>query len=367
MRKILTDLRYTLVQFGRSRQALFFAFVFPLLFLVLAWYLFGSQAPVTLYYLDGDGTAESQAFLKALGSAGLSIADGSGQDLPQMLRDGRISAYLEIPKGFAGSLAEARAGNGTAGLKLSYDRSGTAASAIVSRVSLAVDSLNYVEGLNAGPLEEAAIVTLKQHELASGSTSYLEYLLPGIVGIAIMGSALDLTVGFIASYRATGVLRKLAVTPLSRLEWGLARVASGVLVALASALVTSVIAWVVFGAHPALSLLALLLAITGAVLFVGLGMVIANFVRDPDAASAASFTITLPLILVSGSLFPATQLPGFLQAIATISPLTYLNDGLRNAMVAGNTGEAVVDLAIIAAVGILLLGAGVASSRWRDN
>jgi hypothetical protein len=94
---------------------------------------------------------------------------------------------------------------------------------------------------------------------------------------------------------------------------------------------------------------------------------IANFVRDPDAASAASFTITLPLILVSGSLFPASQLPGFLQAIAAISPLTYLNDGLRNAMVTGNTGQAVVDLAIIAALGIVLLGIGVVSSRWRDS
>ena len=361
MRKIIADIQYTLVQFSRSRQSIFFAFLFPLLFLVLAWYLFGSPAPVALYCVDNDGSSTSRAILESLNSTGtFTRADSSGLDLAQMLRDGRISAYLEIPRGFEKGMAEASSGNGTVSLKLYYDRSNAAAPSVLSVVQETVDRLNLDVAGSKEP------VLLNSHEVSTHGRGYLNFLFPGILGIAVMGSALDLTVGFIANYRATGVLRKLAVTPLSRIEWNLSRVLSGMIVALASVIVSIVIAWFAFGIHPVVNLLSLLLVLAGSIMFVGLGIVIANVLKDGDVASAASFTITLPLILVSGSLFPVTQLPWFLQAIAIISPLTYLNDGLRSAIVTGNTGNAVTDLAIVAALGIVLFCIGVISSRWGD-
>ncbi len=361
MRKIIADIQYTLVQFSRSRQSIFFAFLFPLLFLVLAWYLFGSAAPVALSYVDDDMSPASRELLESLNSTGtFTLADRSGQDLAQMLRDGRIFAYLEIPRGFENQLAEARSGDGTVSLKLYYDRSNAASPSVISVVQQAVDGLN----LDAAGINEP--VLLNSHEVTTRGGNYLAFLFPGIIGIAVMGSALDLTVGFISNYRSTGLMRKLAVTPLSRVEWNLSRVLSGTIVALASVIVSIAIAWLAFGIYPAVNLLSLLLVLAGSIVFVGLGMVIANVVKDGDAASAASFTITLPLILVSGSLFPVTQLPWFLQAIATVSPLTYLNDGLRSAIVTGNTGNAAVDLAILTALGILLFCIGVISSRWGD-
>jgi ABC-2 type transport system permease protein len=362
MRKIITDIKFTLIQFCRSRQSLFFAFVFPLMFLVLAWYLFGSASSVTLYYVDCDGSATSMAFLESLNSTGaVTLIDGSGQALTGLIRDGRISAYLEIPPGFEQSLSEARGGNGTIGLTLYYDRSNAATQSVVSVVQQAIDKLNSGTNVTAQPIASGS------GQVTSAGGFYLDFLLPGILGIAIMGSTLDLTVGFIANYRATGVLRKLAVTPLSRIEWNLSRVVTGTIVALASVIVSLIIGWVAFGVHPAINVIMLLLVISGSVMFVGLGMLIAYVLKDGDAASAASFTITLPLILVSGSLFPVQHLPEFLQTITSISPLTYLINGLRSAMVTGDMADATANLAIVAVLGVVLFGLGIAALKWKDS
>jgi ABC-2 type transport system permease protein len=109
-----------------------------------------------------------------------------------------------------------------------------------------------------------------------------------------------------------------------------------------------------------------LLVLAGSVVFIGLGMVIAYLIEGDEAANAA-FAITLPLIFLSGSLFPVGRLPAFLQVMAAISPLTYLNDGLRSTMVTGDTRNALVDLAIVSTLAVALFAIGVIVLKWRDD
>jgi ABC-2 type transport system permease protein len=241
--RLTTEIKYSLIQFTRNRQSIFFTFILPLLFLVLAWFLFG------------------------------------------------------VP---------------------------------------------------AGP-------------------GYIDFLLPGIVGIAIMGPAIDLTVGVIAGYRASGTLKKIATTPQSSLEWSLSRTISGVAVTALSVIVALLSARLAFGYAPKVNVISTLLMMAGAVMFVGFGIAIAYIIRDGEAANMAAFAVTFPLMLISGSLFPVEQLPSFLRLISALSPLTYLNDGLRSAMVTGNVENAIMDLAIIGALGIILLGIGIILLKWRDD
>jgi ABC-2 type transport system permease protein len=355
MSRITTDIKYSLKQFFRNKQSVFFAFVFPLLFLVLAWFLFGSQSgPQTLYYSDADGSQASDAFIASLNStAGLSLADGSGMDLAQMLRDGQISAYVEIPKGFGSNATGVE-------LKLYYDRSRSASSGIVSVVQHAVNEVN----MRYGGANDT--VLLDPVSVATSGTSYAEFLLPGILGIAIMGSAVDTTVSFVARLRATGVFRKLALTPMKRFEWNISRVVTGTIIVLFSVAVSLAVSWLAFGVVPGINLVSVLLVLAGSVLFVGLGMIIAYLVKGNESANAA-LTITLPLIFISGSLVPADQLPWFLQGLATISPLTYLNDGLRSGMITGNMADAWMNLAIVGALAIVFFGIGVVVLKWRDD
>jgi ABC-2 type transport system permease protein len=359
MSRLTTDIKYSLFQFFRNKQSVFIAFLFPVVFLVLAWFLFGSQAGApTLYYFDGDRSQASGAFIESLSATGgIELRDGSGMCLSRSLRDGQISAYLEIPQGFGENVAD---NPSAVGLELYYDRSRPAANTIISAVQHAVNELNM--GI-AGAREA---VTLSTEGVATAGTNYVDFLLPGILGIAIMGSAVDLTVGFVARLRAAGIFRKLAMTPMTRVEWNISRIVTGTLIVILSVLLSLIVAWAVFGARPAINVVAVLLMLAGSVMFIGLGMVIAYLIKGEGAANAA-FTITLPLIFISGSIFPVDRLPSLLQALAIISPLTYLNDGLRSAMVTGNMANAWMDLAVVSALAVVLFGIGVLVLKWRDD
>ncbi len=80
----------------------------------------------------------------------------------------------------------------------------------------------------------------------SNGVSYMGYLMSGILGMCIMFSALNETMGTISKYRANGVFNMLSVTPMSTIEWNLARIISGTIIVLLSVAVALGAAWLAF-------------------------------------------------------------------------------------------------------------------------
>jgi ABC-2 type transport system permease protein len=107
--------------------------------------------------------------------------------------------------------------------------------------------------------------------------------------------------------------------------------------------------------------------IAGGAVFSGLGMIIASFIKDEETAANAASALTFPLMFVSGSFFPVEQMPWFLQYLAAVSPLTYLNDGLRSSMITGNNEVAMFSLLVVGAVGILLFAVGIVTMKWKED
>lgn len=344
--RILTDVKYSLIQFIRNRQSVFFAFVFPVIFLVVLGFLLGGQSgPQALYYADASGSQASIAFLGSLNSTSLDLINGSGMDLAEMLKEGQITAYMEIPQGFGDQ-------SGT-GIKMYYDRYKSASPAMVSAVQQSVDEFNMGE---AGTSE---VVTLNTQDVATTSINYIDFLLPGILGMCIMFSALNEAIGVVSKYKANGIFSKLSMTPMSTIEWNVSRIISGTIVVILSVLVSLIAAWLAFGVLPGINVLSVLLVISGSVMFSGLGMIIAYLIDETLSPTAVSLTISLPLMLVSGSLFPTDQLPFVLGFFSIISPLTPLNNGLRSAMFTGDTGNALLCLFISIALSFILFAIGV--------
>lgn len=201
----------------------------------------------------------------------------------------------------------------------------------------------------------------------TGGVSYMGYLLSGILGMCIMFSALNETMGTISKYRANGVFNMLSVTPMSTIEWNLARIISGTVIVLMSVAVALAAAWLAFGILPAINVFSVLLVIAGAFMFIGMGMIIAYVFDDVRSPNMVSLMITLPLMMVSGSLFPVEQLPFLVRFFSILSPLTPLNNGLRDAMFAGNYGDALVSLLISIGLGFVLFTIGVAVLMGKDG
>jgi ABC-type multidrug transport system permease subunit len=83
-------------------------------------------------------------------------------------------------------------------------------------------------------------------------------------------------------------------------------------------------AWLAFGIAPDINAVSVLVVLMGSVTFVGMGMVLAYLIDDPESVNAMTYVVVLPLVVLSGSLFPVERLPGLLRFPSIISPLTYL-------------------------------------------
>ncbi|WP_424358350.1 ABC transporter permease [Methanocella sp. MCL-LM] len=365
MSRLITDIKYSLLMYFRNKGALFWTLVFPIILFLLIGYLFGGQSgPLTLYYHDADGSQLSQNFIAALNSTGaVLLKDGSGMNLSQSLKAGKIDAYLEIPSGFGAGVMVAKATGNLSGegLQVYYDQSKPTSGAVVSVVRQTAGGFN-MEMSGASPY-----IAVNAEDVATSNISYIDFLLPGIIGMSIMSSAVNGTVSTTARNRATGVFRKLATTPISRIEWNAARIVTQTLIIMLSVAVSLAVAWLIFGIIPNINVVSVLMIVAGAAVFSGLGMILSAFVKDVDAAENAASAITFPLMFVSGSFIPVGNMPWFLQFIADVSPLTYLNDGLRSSMITGNYGDALTNLAIVGVLGIILFGIGVAVLRWKED
>lgn len=198
-----------------------------------------------------------------------------------------------------------------------------------------------------------------------GSTFLLAGLLGyGIVATAFAGLSISLVVR-----RESGVLKRVRGTPLPTSVYLAAVIASTlVVVALEVVLQLLVGRYVIDADWPASpgSLAAALLL--GSVTFAALGLAATGVVRSAEGSSAVINAIYLPMAFASGVFFSVDSLPGLLQAVATVSPLTYLLELVRAEFIEGTSlGEGGVEIAVLAAWGIAGLLAAVKWFRWEPR
>jgi len=174
---------------------------------------------------------------------------------------------------------------------------------------------------------------------------YIDFLVPGLLGMNLMGGSLW-GVGFvIVDMRVKKLLKRLAATPMTRTDF-LWSIAGGRLLFMIPELVVILGAGVLlFGMPVRGSWLAILaLALLGAGSFAGLGMLAACRAQRIETVSGLMNLIMVPMWLLSGTFFSSERFPDLLQPLVQALPLTQLNDALR---------------------AVILEGAPLASQGWR--
>ena len=170
------------------------------------------------------------------------------------------------------------------------------------------------------------------HLLPTGGRHPVAFLAPGILALAVMGTAmvnLSIATGFERGY---GVLKRLGTTPLGRPSLLVAKIAAVLVVEILQAAVLVPVA-LGLGWHPSASgsgqaVLVVALATAG---FGGLGLLLAGRLAA-EVNLAAANGLWLVLLLVSGMLAPLSKLPGWLQAVSKVLPASALADGLHRSV-----------------------------------
>jgi ABC-type multidrug transport system permease subunit len=198
---------------------------------------------------------------------------------------------------------------------------------------------------------------------------YIDWLIPGVLAMNMMFSAL-FGVGYvIVRYRKSGVLKRLRATPLTAFEFLSAQVVSRLWLILAISIAVYVGAdvFVNFSMHGAYWHL-LLVAILGSISMISLGLLIAARTASEELAGGLLNLLTWPMMFLSGVWFSLEGLHPLLQNLAAIFPLTHTINAARAIMIDG-AGLADIgdELLIITAMSAVFLLLGSVSFRWEQK
>jgi ABC-2 type transport system permease protein len=195
-------------------------------------------------------------------------------------------------------------------------------------------------------------------DLPEGLT-YIQYLVPGIVGMTMLFSGSMAGMSLLWD-REHGFLKEVMVAPTSRLSIVLGRIAGGGTMSVFQGLmVLTASLFLGFSVNSVTGFLVGLIFISLiAVTFIGMGMIFASTMHDSQGFGMVMNLVIFPLFFLSGAIFPVSNLPGPIQVLSLLNPLTYGIDGMRAAFIGYSNYSITANLAALGLFTAVLLGLG---------
>ena len=194
--------------------------------------------------------------------------------------------------------------------------------------------------------------------ISTGYTHPVDFLVPGVLALSVMASAmvsLGIATGFERRY---GVLKRLGSTPLSRSGLLIAKMATVIALEIVQ-VVLVVLVGVVIGWHVPTGMIAAVgLLLLGSIAFAGIGLLMAGTLRA-EANLAAANALFLVLLFLGGMAYPLSKLPNAIQDVARVLPAAALSETLRAVLTAKSFP--VSELMVLLAWAVL---APLAAARW---
>ena len=318
----------TIKMWSRDRASLFWTFFLPLVIMVIFGLLnFGELGKVDLGIVDQAQNDASAAFINELsGIDALRIATGAAETEQAQLADGQRDVVVILPPDFAAT-------ENPAIVRALYHSGRAGESQVgISILRSALDELNF----NLIGAERP--VTLDARPVAARNLGYIDFLMPGVIGMSIMQLGLFSVAFSFVTMKREGVLRRLLATPLNPATLLIAQVITRLIVVVVQTLILAGVAIFLFGAEFAGNFFAVLLAATlGGAVFLALGFAVSGWARSEQQAAPLANIVSLPMMFLSGVFFSRDVLPDILQRITDYLPLTYLVEAIRGMTVQGDS------------------------------
>ena len=341
-----TLLRVSLKSYVRNRQAMFFGFFFPLVFMGIFGLLnFGGAGKFDIGIVDQAHNQQSSAFLKAIRSVpSARVTTGSLADEKAQMLGGHRDLVLVVPPEFGTS--QPAPGPPTtrpqaAPVKLvaytnkaNPQASGTA--------QIIVDHI--ATQFSFGALGAQPPYQVVPQELPGRTQTYIDTLIPGIIGFSIMQTGIFSLAFGLVRLRDAGILRRLLATPMRITDFMAAQVLSRLIMGVAQIFLLLGVGYFLFHFNMQGNLVQfIVMGSYGSIVFIALGFIIAGISRNEDSVPAIANIATIPMMFTSGVFFSRDVLPGWLATVSGFFPLTYLIDSLRGIAV---QGQNLIDLRV---------------------
>ena len=338
----LTLVRYR--EFFREPEAVFWVFVFPVLLTAGLGIAFRNSRPDPTPVAVIAGSPAAARVAEALrGSGGLVVETLDDSAAAGALRTGRV-ALVVVP-----------AGEGRVEYRFDPDRPDS------RTARLLVDDAVQRAGGRQDP------VRVSDRTISEAGSRYVDFLVPGLLGMNLMGSGIW-GLGFaIVDARRKRLLKRLAATPMSRSQFLASFVLSRLTLLIIEVAALLGFAVAAFGV-PVRGSLGTIAAICllSALAFGALGLLVASRAQTIEGVSGLMNFVMLPMWIFSGVFFSSSRFPDILQPFIQALPLTAVVDALRASMLQGTTWPALLpELAVILGWLVVCFVLALRLFRWR--
>jgi ABC-2 type transport system permease protein len=332
-------------EFVREPEAVFWTFIFPILLAAGLGLAFRQRGPDKVrigVVTNATPAAPATEWLKKDSSLVVQTYDDSAG--ARALRTGKV-ALLVIP----GSVKDS--------VHFIYDRTRSDAANARVLVDRAIQT-------GAGRVDP---VRATDSYVTEAGSRYIDFLIPGLLGMNLMGSSIwGLAFGIVTA-RSKKLLKRLMATPMSRVQYLLSYLWSRLFFLILEVVTLLGFGHFAFGVPLRGSLVTLfLISVLAAISFGGLGLLTASRARTTEAVSGIANFIMLPMWIFSGVFFSSANFPQVAQPFIRLLPLTAVNDALRANMLEGASFASVSpQLLIIIGWGVVSFFAALKLFRWR--
>ena len=325
----------------REPEALFWVFVFPILLALALGIAFRTSGPEEIS-IGVQRDAGAEAIERALEKAeGFRPALLDPDEARQRLRTGRVALVV------------------IAGEPLTYWYDPTRPESAAARMAV-----NDALQSDAGRVDVIAVDTREMNEKGS---RYIDFLIPGLLGMNIMGTGMWGIGFYIVTARQKKLLKRLVATPMSRSQFLLGQILGRLFLLVFEVGALVAFATLLFDVPLRGSIVTLaFVSVLGAMTFAGMGLLVASRAKTVEGVSGLMNIVMMPLWVLSGIFFSTSRFPDAMQPVVQALPLTALNDALREVMLDGASLFSILDeVALTAAWGVAAFVAALAIFRWR--
>jgi ABC-type multidrug transport system permease subunit len=326
-------------EFYRQPEVVFWVYGFPMLMVVALGIAFRNQ-PVEHIAVGVQDGAYSQSAADALSAnKKFQVQHCDPHDCRLKLRTGKTDLVV-----IAG-----------AGPRYEYFYDPTRPESVLAR-NAADDALQRAAG-------RRDVAASNDKELTEPGARYIDFLVPGLLGMGLMGGGLW-GVGFvIVDMRIKKLLKRLLATPMKRHQFLAGIMVSRFMFMVPEIVLLLLFAWLVFGVRVEGSLLSVMFfVLLGAFTFAGIGLLVASRARTLEAVSGLMNLVMLPMWVLSGIFFSPDRFPSAAQPVIQALPLTPLIYSLRAVILEGaSVLQLLPQAAILAAWGVVT---SVLALRW---
>lgn len=343
----------------RSPQSVFFSLFFPI---VLIW-IFGAlgrggTASVDVA-LEKNADTANQFYFRLKQNPVLHFLNDKNKDINDELKKGRIAAVVDIQKN-----------NDTTSHSpyVVHLRTSSASQRDFQTALSAVNgSISYMDKQQFPDNKTIATVTQSVEE--GRKYGMIDFFLPGMIGFALIGSAVFGIAFTFYSLRDTLVLKRMYSTPIKREYIILGESISKVLFNLLTVVVLIAFGHYTYGFYLANGWITfidmLIISFIALLVFMGFGFFISGVAKNQNVIPIYANLFMFPQYFLSGTFFPRTALPAFLQPILKFLPLTAVNDAMRNVAFEGaSIASCWQQMLILAVWGIIIYAVTAKVFRW---